>query len=300
MTKKEYTICEGIEWIDITDPNAEALSGLIDTYGLNNYLVKDCLEPDHLPKFDVSGNFNFVILRYYTFKSEKGSSTIQQLTNKLAIFYNEKVLITIHLAEISFLDLIYKRNIQEMGCSSTAEVLMRIVWYSLASFDDPVQRLSEQIDFHENNILVRKNEEDQLTQLYFIKRQASMLHKVVMLMVEPINHLPNNAEFATSLQDVKDEHLKIQTLFSQVLDEVTNLMNLHMSYTSHRNNEVMKVLTIFSVFFLPITFVTGFFGMNFKKMAEMEKNFSYPSVILVMLFIIGGIFYWFKKKGWMK
>lgn len=300
MIRKDFTICEGVEWIDITDPTAEIMAQLSEQYRLNSYIVKDCMEPDHLPKYDLAGDIHFVILRYFTFKSQKGSSSIQELTNKIAIFYTSSFLITIHLEEIAFIELINRKFLEENKCSSSAEVLMRIVWHSLATFDDPVQRLSEQVDFHENNILVRKTIDDQMTQLYFLKREAALLHKVIVLMVEPINHLPGEEAHAVALQDVKDEHLKMLTLYGQVLDEVTNLMSLYMSFTSQRNNEVMKVLTIFSVFFLPITFLSSLYGMNFVHMPEIDKKYAYPIVLGVMVLITIGIFLWFKKKGWLK
>lgn len=66
------------------------------------------------------------------------------------------------------------------------------------------------------------------------------------------------------MQDVKDQHLKMRTLYAQVLDEVNNLMNLFISVSAQKTNDVVKVLTIFSVFFMPLTFIVGVYGMNFN------------------------------------
>jgi magnesium transporter len=100
------------------------------------------------------------------------------------------------------------------------------------------------------------------------------------------------------LQDVMDQHLKMQALCNQVLDDVTNLMNLNFSYSSQRINEVMKILTMFSVFFMPLTFIAGIYGMNFEYMPELTKKWGYPAVLILMMVIAVVIYQWFKKKKW--
>jgi magnesium transporter len=135
--------------------------------------------------------------------------------------------------------------------------------------------------------------------LYYVKRQASIAHKILMLMQEPINHIRMIPKDNQAMQDVHDQHLKMQTLFMQVLDDVNNLMNLYMSFSSQRTNEVMKVLTIFSAFFLPLTFIVGVYGMNFHYMPELSKKWGYPAVILLMITVTVIIYTWFKKKKWL-
>jgi magnesium transporter len=98
---------------------------------------------------------------------------------------------------------------------------------------------------------------------------------------------------------VRDQHLKMQTLYSQVLEEVNNLLNLSMSFSAQRTNDVMKVLTIFSVFFLPLTFIAGIYGMNFEFMPELNKKWGYPASIGLMVLVTILIYTWFKRKKWL-
>ena len=81
-------------------------------------------------------------------------------------------------------------------------------------------------------------------------------------MLDPINHIKTSPEDEAELQDVRDQHLKIQTLYTQVLEDVNNLMNLYVSFSAQKTNDVMKILTIFSVFFMPLTFIVGIYRMN--------------------------------------
>jgi magnesium transporter len=178
-------------------------------------------------------------------------------------------------------------------------VVAKILWNSLETFNDPAQRLGEQIDFYEHNLLLRNSNNTDIQALYNIKQRAAVCNKVLLLMYEPINHLQTQRKDDPVIQDIRDQHLKMQTLFSQVLEDVNNLMNLYISYSAQRTSDVMKVLTMFSAFFLPLTFLVGIYGMNFRFMPELSSKWGYPVVILVMIIITMVIYFWFKKKKWL-
>jgi magnesium transporter len=208
-------------------------------------------------------------------------------------------LITIRKGDVPFLKIIHSKRIKNGHCTSPVQGVTKIIWQALETFDDPAERLSEQVDFYENQIILRRTNNDQVEALYFIKRQASVSHKVLLLMLEPINHIRTNPDDAVALQDVRDQHLKIQTLYNQVLDDVNNLMNLYVSFSAQKTNDVMKILTIFSVFFMPLTFIVGIYGMNFDYMPELSKKWGYPAVLIAMVIVTGVVYQWFKRKKWL-
>ena len=109
-------------------------------------------------------------------------------------------------------------------------------------------------------------------------------------MLEPINHIKTSPEDEAELRDVRDQHLKIQTLYTQVLEDVNNLMNLYVSFSAQKTNDVMKILTIFSVFFMPLTFIVGIYGMNFEYMPELNMRWGYPGVLIAMVVVIGIVY----------
>jgi magnesium transporter len=271
-------------------------------YQLNHHTVRDCLQPEHLPKYeyDEDTSVHFLILRFYSRDSNKNMATIQELTDKIAIFCTDDLLITIHKADTPFLQPIARRFLNGSRSATATELLSKIVWQALETYDNPAERLSEQVDFYENQILLKKVNSDVTQALYYIKRQATIAHKVLMLMVEPINHINvKQGEESHQLQDVRDQHLKIQTLFSQILEEVNNLLNLSMSFSAQRTNEVIRVLTLFSVFFMPLTFIVGIYGMNFEFMPELRQTWGYPAVLIFMGLVALIIYIWFKRKKWL-
>ena len=79
---------------------------------------------------------------------------------------------------------------------------------------------------------------------------------------------------------------------------MTNLLKIYLSLLAQRTNEVMRMLTIFSAFFLPLTFIAGIYGMNFKFMPELGWKAGYPAVLFLMVVVAGGIYVWFRRKGW--
>ena len=272
MPRKEEIICEQIKWIDITDPSVQEMEDLSKEYHLNHYIVRDCMQPEHLPKYEFVDDVHFLMLRFYSHDFDKRIITIQDLTNKIAIFYTDYFLITIHKSEATFIETLRKRYVAPGKCTSATDLLAQIAWHALETYDEPANRLSEQVDFYENQVMLKNSGSDYIEALYLIKREASIAYKVLMLMLEPINHIYIKPGEETALQDVRDQHLKMQTLYNQILEDVNNLLNLSMSFAAQRTNDVMKVLTIFSVFFMPLTFIAGIYGMNFEYMPELSKN----------------------------
>jgi magnesium transporter len=80
---------------------------------------------------------------------------------------------------------------------------------------------------------------------------------------------------------------------------ISSMLDMYLSSVSNRLNEVMKVLTVISLIFMPITFIAGVYGMNFKNMPELEWRYGYPLTWLLMAGIGAGMFYYFKRKKWL-
>ena len=97
-----------------------------------------------------------------------------------------------------------------------------------------------------------------------------------------------------------EEADRLQTWADELLESATHLMNLELNVASQRTNEVMRVLTVFSAFFLPLTFIAGVYGMNFRRMPELEHRLGYPLVLSAMLLTVLGIWAWFRRKGWLR
>ena len=180
MPTKEQISSDSVKWIDVTDPSTTDMNELSTQYQLNPQMVRDCLQPEHLPKYeyDEDGQFHFLILRFYAHSAGKTVSSIQELTNKIAIFFNSEILITIHISQTQFLEVLAKRA--QKHCSSTTDLLTKIVWQALETFDEPANRLSEHLNFYETQVMLRKTSADITEALFYYNRQASLSQKKLL------------------------------------------------------------------------------------------------------------------------
>lgn len=138
-----------------------------------------------------------------------------------------------------------------------------------------------------------------LLELYQIKRKALMSKKLLLFSQEAISSVKLPVAKADDLQDSRDLHLKLLNIYDQIHEDVSNLVNFYLSISAQKTNDVIKVLTIFSVFFMPLTFVAGIYGMNFDYMPELKMRYGYPLLLGIMVLLSGGIYLWFRKKRWL-
>lgn len=285
-------------WIDITGPSLDDLSAVAEKYALNHHNLQDCLEPDHLPKFEEGDPFNFIILRKVLEAKDKGT-TIHSLTTKIAVFYDEDTIVTIH--RVPHPDL-FPACEQLMNAGKILTIdgfLLKIIAKVQQSFSHFATELNTEIDETETRLFIKKQATESIENLYLLKRRASLCKKLLLLTGEVVSAVQHRQKKSSELQDIRDSQIKLQLFYEQLSEDALNLVSMYMSISANKSNEVMKVLTIFSAYFLPLTFIVGVYGMNFEFMPELEWTFGYPLVIglLVLVFII--IYVWFRRKKWL-
>lgn len=293
---------ENFEWIDVTGLNNSDIETLTSEYQLHPATVEDCMSPSHLPKFEQINEANFIILRIKDRFASPDADELRSLTNKIAFFLTDHRIITIHRSDIQFLEAIKSKwKSSEVEDPSLQHLFNTIVRESIFTYKDDLIVCEEKVDKNERLVFSREKKSEKLIQeLYVIKRKASFYKRMLKLTKQTLKRYSSASEqsspFSTDLLDSVDS-LYFQS--DTVLDNVENLLNLHISLSSHRSNEVVALLTVFSVFFLPLTFITGLYGMNFENMPELSSEFGYPLVITVMVLITITSYLWFKKKGWL-
>ena len=292
MTKNIQTEIQfdNFVWIDICQPDRESLDKIAEEYQLDYFQIKDSLEQGHLPKFEKQPNYNFLILRAFTSTIEKGATTINELSNKIAFFYNEHKIITIHRSPFKFLE-----N-EKKDYNNPEEILVYLIHKMVKTYDPPLNALDEKIVEIEKTVFLKDYSKVSLHDLYFLKTQTRITKKLLQIFQHVTNQVAVSDHSKTALQDIKDSLLSLILNYDEVLENANNLLNTYLSVNAQKNNEVMKLLTIFSAFFLPLTFVAGIYGMNFDNMPELKSDLGYFITLGVMAIIALIIFLWFKRK----
>lgn len=124
----------GFDWIDLIDPSVTEIEDISKKFSLHETSIKDCMQPDHLPKHETVDNYTFIILRVYTQKPMSDADTIQELTNKIAVFYTPEYLITVHRTVQPLIGEVKMKAIDTGGCRDTTCILNRIVRAALLTF----------------------------------------------------------------------------------------------------------------------------------------------------------------------
>ncbi len=276
------------QWIDLENPKLNELKEIIKPYGLNPHLMDDLLEVGHLPKLEKVGDFNFMILRAFSAKSNEKLTTIPELSNKIGFFFTNEILLTVHQKPFQFLEEI-------TGHFEDPEALiLKITEKMLATYQPPADWLSEQMDHFESDVFLGRKKRFSVEQLYFAKAKARGCKKVLHLTQTVLLHLAVQPTNEGQLQDLKETTASLIIQFEDFLEEANSLLNIYLSSNSQKTNEVMKLLTVFSAFFLPLTFLVGVYGMNFKFMPELNWEYGYYLTWGAMLSISIAIFIWFK------
>lgn len=277
-------------WIDICKPDITNLDKIAKEHSLDYFQIKDSLETGHLPKFEKQEKYNFLILRAYTANFNERTTNITDLSNKIAFFYSEKKLITVHRASFDFLT-----NIPS-EFSSSEELLIYILHKMVETYNEPAKVLGDKNDDIEKTIFLNDYTRVSLEDLYFQKTQTRITKKLLQITQNVITQVDVNEKSKTALQDIKDKLLSLILTYEEVLENSNNLLNTYLSVNAQKSNDVMKLLTIFSAFFLPLTFVAGIYGMNFENMPELKWHLGYFLTLGVMVVIAIIIYVWFKRK----
>ena len=292
---------DACRWVDVVGPTREELHDLAREFHLPPTVVEDCLDPEHLPKLERIAGATFLILRARDLAAPDDAGTPQELTRKVAIFLREGLLLTVHRADLSEITRVRERfGPEHEGDPTHVGILVALILAVLDSYDKPLERSERLLDAFEEGVFDDDVPAPTLREMHHLKRRIALSRRILWQMSTILNKLVPPAERAEPLyQDVREAAEAYLFWVEQIHDEVNQLLQLPLAMSSHKTNEVMKVLTVFSAFFLPLTFIVGVYGMNFAHMPELRSPWGYPAVLLLMIVMSVGIFAWFRRRGWL-
>lgn len=290
-------------WLDIVEPSRADLEAAVKEYGLFRTAVEDCLDPEHLPKFERFDGTSFLILRAIDEKAPLDADTIQALTRKVAIFYAAEFLVTIHRKEQEYLSKVKKEWASRAAQGVTAimpDLLGDIVNAAIDTYEAPLEEAEARLDGFETGAFQETDVTTVIRDVYLVKRRVTLAKRLLWRMLGLVSRAGATSDRTSPLfQDLRENAESMHFYADELLEDVNNLLHMQISIASHRTNEVMRVLTIFSAFFLPLTFVVGIYGMNFHFMPELSQAWGYPMIWVFMLSISIAIYLWFRRRGWL-
>ncbi|UJF29747.1 magnesium transporter CorA [Kaistella sp. 97-N-M2] len=288
------------EWIDVESPTEDDLNFLHQRYEINMLLLEDTIDPNHLPKFENDHMVKFFLMRENTELERANLNTISDISTKLGIFLMDKVIITVHRMKNRSIYEFKKDILLPENAEITAETIaLQLALKVMKSFDDESQSLLQTMDNIENEIFLKNtNSSNQIRRLYQLKRKSGLNARILSISSDWIEKFKLLKLEDAAITDLKDKHKDVITDFEHLNAQVTNLISMFLAMSDQKSNQVMKVLAIYSMYFFPITFIAGIYGMNFDIMPELHEPSGYFFTLGLMGFIALLTFLFVRRKRW--
>jgi len=296
---------KSVTWINVDGlADVKLLKELCEGFALHPLVIEDILNTEQRPKVEDHEDYLYIVLRMLDKGSKNGGITSEQIS----IVVGPNFLLSFQETPGDIFDPIRERirnkkgNIRKSGPDFLAYSLIDAVvdhyFLILEEFGEHIEVLEAE--------LISNPAPSTLRQLYKMKREMIKLRKSVWPLRELINAM-ERAGFSPLvkkptriyLRDVYDHSIQAIDSTETYREMLSGMLDIYLSSVSNRLNEVMKILTVIATIFIPLTFVTGLYGMNFRFMPELEHPLGYPAALTLMLLMSLVMLLYFRKKKWL-
>jgi magnesium transporter len=280
-------------WIELHEPGAQEMNELRERFGLHELAVEDATRAHQRPKVEAYDDFYFIVFRTAQYDERAGEAGF----GEVELFVGSGYVIAVRHGATGDLGPVRQRLEQhpKLLKSGPAAVVWGILDAVVDDFHPVVEGLEQDIEDLETAIFAGR--EDATERIYFLRREVSDLYRAVHPLLEPLDSLEHGgfAQIDPALhryfRDVGDHLRRVQEAVLAQRDRLTtaleanvSLINLRQNHITARQNEIVKQLTLVASVFLPLTFVTGFFGQNFAWLVE-----HVDSLAGFLIFGVGGL-----------
>jgi magnesium transporter len=294
-----------VSWIHIDGiHDTELLEQLGSLFCLHPLILEDILNTDHRPKMEDLGDYIFIVMKRF---DESGEPDGEIIPEQISLILGPHYVISLQEKESDLLNPLRERirigkgRIRKVGADYLAYSIIDAI---LDSYFVILENLGEKIETEED-ALITKPTQATLQAIQRLKREMIFLRKSVWPLRETINSLARSespliaAGTGIYLKDVYDHAVQILDTIETLRDMLSGMIDIYLSSLSNRMNAVMKVLTVIATIFMPMTFLAGVYGMNFKYLPELEFHWGYPVFWLVNVSIAVVMLILFKRKKWL-
>jgi magnesium transporter len=291
-----------VKWINVEGlHDTELIEELGKLYNIHPLTLEDIVHVDQRAKFEDFEHYVVSIMRMINYTTEVESEQLAiVLCDNTVISFQEP-----HGGDA--FDIIRNRlrtckgRVRKLGADYLAYALMDAV---VDCYFTAIERIGDRIEVIEEDI-IGDSDKKSILELYRLKREMIYLRKQVWPMRDLINNMIRSETLLIKasndiyLRDLSDHVTRIIDTVETYRDLLSGIMDIYLSTNANKMNEVMKVLTIMSSIFIPITFMVGVYGMNFDNMPELRTQHGYYVLWGVMLFTIIGLLVYFKRRKWL-
>ncbi len=297
---------ETVTWINIDGIQDLSLLELLgERFGLHPLVLEDIANTNQRPKIEDYGDYLYVVLRMLYYNNDKG----ELIGEQVSLVVGKDYVLSIQEGDEKHYDVFenvrdrIRNGIGKIRKSGPDFLMYTLIDAMVDNYFVVLEGLDERIEAAED-LLATGGKDDVLQLIQGLKREALTLHKAIWPLREVSSWLlreeASRVQPSTQvyLRDVYDHVVQLMDTTETIRDILSGMLDIYLSTLSNRLNEVMKVLTIISTVFMPLTFIAGIYGMNFRFMPELQSPIAYPLVWVVMITIAVLMLRYFRKKKW--
>jgi magnesium transporter len=293
-----------VTWINVSgihDP--AALERLGASFGLHPLVMEDIMNTTQRPKMEYYEGYLYIVMKMLY--EDKGADEIVE--EQLSIILGDTYVISFQEDGRDVFNPIRDRIrsdrgiIRKEGSDFLAYALIDAV---VDGYFEVIESFEEMIEYLEDKVLTDPSPEN-LALIHDTKMETIVLRKSIWPVREMIGFLERGESplikktTVVYLRDVYDHTIRVIESVETIRDMLSGMLDIYLTNVSNRMNEIMKVLTIITTIFIPLSFIAGVYGMNFHYMPEISKPWGYPAVLSLMFVIFLAMIFFFRKKKWM-
>ncbi|WP_066172519.1 magnesium/cobalt transporter CorA [Bacillus marinisedimentorum] len=284
-------------WVDFSSPDEREMDFLHSFFHFHPLAIEDCLQKLQRPKLDYYDQYNFYVVH--------ALDQVDKEKDEIDLFLSDHYIVTFHKDESNEVNQVWDK----FKYSSNLErwdqhvVLYEIMDKIVDAYFPVLYQIEDELNAIEDNTgnrSVEKILDEVFEHRGYLLYLRNTVHPMRDLLYRMLNshHLEEVNERREYFSDIYDHLLKLSDMIQSNREMTTDIRDSYLSLNAHQTNRIMKVLTVITTIFMPLTFIAGVYGMNFVYMPELEWRYSYFITLGLMMVIGMVMFWWFKKKGW--
>ncbi len=289
---KSYVQVVGLNDVDL-------LKKIKDTYQIEPFVMEDILNVAQRNKFEYTEKYIFTSFNILYFDDNKKINK-----DYMSMLYLNDTVLTFHETKPQYLESLIPllKDYQELKSHQSDLLFYHILDIITDEHLEVFDQLDHSLAIFEEEVLESRDMEQEA--FYLIRKQMLQLKNIISPMYEQLDKMlsrklpiiyPNHQSY---FEDLKDHLQRLESKLNQSRDMMRQLLDLHMNNQSTKMNQIMSTLTLFSAIFIPLSFLTGYFGMNFHEFSALDQPFGVIIFTVICVLIALGMLVFFKKKKW--
>jgi magnesium transporter len=297
----------GLLWVDFTSEPPEASLPVLQSFNFHPLAIDDALQETHAPKIDDWGDYLYIVLNYMHLVQAPEPWDTE--VDELDVFLGRNYVVTHHDNAIPSIEEVWDMSQRDPRYSQDGadHLLYKVIDSIVMNYMPIIEKIDEEIDQIEDQVFDRPSSQT-LARLFTLKRVLLAMRRILLPQREVLNKMARDdyqvidRKDRIFFRDIYDHLVRLHDVNESLRDLVGGALDTYLSVINNRMNEIMKTLTIITTLFMPLSFVTGFFGMNFFAANPPYENWTLPAIfygtLSLMLATPVIMFFWMRRRTW--